>query len=104
MTHGFPIFFTMSIAQTRAAVNYVPMADKQTQTIVHVIKQSMSCGAKDRRAFLETCTPGYYNYEGKRDRSAGLNDFYAAAPMAYARLLDQWPKQTELPGLPWGMA
>jgi cyclohexanone monooxygenase len=120
MSHGFPNFFTMSIAQTGAAVNYVHMADEQTKTIVHVITQSMSrgakivqptveaeddwvqtvvSGAKGRRAFLETCTPGYYNYEGKRDRSAGLNDFYAPGPMAYARLLDQWRQQADLPGL-----
>jgi cyclohexanone monooxygenase len=120
MTHGFPNFFTMSIAQTGAAVNYVHMADEQTKTIVHVIMRSMQCGAKTvqptveaedewvrmvvsgaagRRAFLETCTPGYYNYEGKRDRSAELNDFYAPGPMAYARLLDHWRQQPDFPGL-----
>ena len=120
MTHGFPNFFTMSIAQAGAAVNYVHMADEQTKTIVHVITQTMSRGAKtvqpsveaeeewvrtvvdgakDRRAFLESCTPGYYNYEGKRDRSADLNDFYAPGPMAYARLLDQWRQQPDMPGL-----
>ena len=125
MTHGFPNFFTMSIAQTGAAVNYVHMADEQTKTIVHVITQSMSrgaktvqptveaedewvktvaSGAKDRRAFLETCTPGYYNYEGKRDRSAALNDFYAPGPMAYARLLDHWRQQADLPGLQMEMS
>ena len=120
MSHGFPNFFTMSIAQTGAAVNYVHMADEQTKTIVHVIMRSMNCGAKTvqptveaedewvrmvvsgakaRRAFLETCTPGYYNYEGKRDRSAELNDFYAPGPMAYARLLGHWRQQPDLPGL-----
>lgn len=120
MTHGFPNFFTMSIAQAGAAVNYVHMADEQTKTIVHVITESMRravqtvqptleaesawvelvvSGARGRRAFLEACTPGYYNYEGKRERSAALNDFYAPGPMAYARLLEEWRNKVELPGL-----
>jgi len=60
------------------------MADEQAKTIVHVITECMKkgvatiqpteqaenewvetivSGAKGRRAFLEACTPGYYNYE-----------------------------------------
>jgi cyclohexanone monooxygenase len=120
MTHGFPNFFMVSIAQAGAAVNYVHMADEQTKTIVHCITESMrrsagtvqptreaesawveeiANGAKGRRAFLETCTPGYYNYEGKRERYAALNDFYAPGPMAYVRLLDAWRQKADLPGL-----
>jgi cyclohexanone monooxygenase len=120
MTHGFPNFFTMSIAQAGAAVNYVHMADEQTKTIVHVITESLRrgaqtvqpaleaesawvelvvSGARGRRAFLEACTPGYYNYEGRRERSAALNDFYAAGPMAYAQLLAEWREKPDLPGL-----
>jgi cyclohexanone monooxygenase len=120
MSHGFPNLFTMSIAQAGAAVNYVHMADEQTKTIVHVILECMRRGvaavqptqqaeddwvegivrgAKGRRAFLEACTPGYYNYEGRRERSAALNDFYAAGPMAYVKLLDEWRANPDLPGL-----
>jgi len=120
MTHGFPNFFTMSIAQAGAAVNYVHIADEQTKTIAHVITEGMRrgaatvqptqeaesawveeivSGAQGRRAFLETCTPGYYSYEGKRARSAALNDFYAPGPMAYIKLLDDWREQADLPGL-----
>jgi cyclohexanone monooxygenase len=120
MTHGFPNLFTMSIAQAGAAVNYVHIADEQTKTIAHVITECMRrgaqtvqpaleaesawvelvvSGARGRRAFLETCTPGYYNYEGKRERSAALNDFYAPGPMAYVRLLDEWREHPDLPGL-----
>jgi cyclohexanone monooxygenase len=120
MTHGFPNFFMMSIAQAGAAVNVVHTADEQTKTIVHVIAEAMRrnvdtvqptedaqnawvtgivSGAKGRRAFLEACTPGYYNYEGKRGRYAALNDFYAPGPMAYIRLLDAWRARADLPGL-----
>jgi cyclohexanone monooxygenase len=120
MSHGFPNFFMMSIAQAGAAVNYVHTADEQTKTIVHVITEAMRRGveaiqpakeaenawveevvhgARGRRAFLETCTPGYYSYEGKRERSAALNDFYAPGPMAYIRLLEAWRQKDDLPGL-----
>ena len=120
MAHGFPNFFMVSIAQAGAAVNYVHIADEQTRTIVHIIGESLrrdmstihptkaaeaawveeiAVGAQGRRAFLETCTPGYYNYEGKRERYAALNDFYAPGPMAYIRLLDAWRQQADLPGL-----
>jgi cyclohexanone monooxygenase len=120
MTRGFPNFFVMSIAQAGAAVNYVHVADEQTRTIVHIIAEGMRRrvktiqptraaedawveevveGAKGRRAFLESCTPGYYNYEGRRERYAALNDFYAPGPMAYIRLLDAWREKPDLPGL-----
>jgi cyclohexanone monooxygenase len=120
MTHGFPNFFMMSIAQAGAAVNVVHTADEQTKTLVHAITEAMQLrvdtiqptqeaedawvaeivsGAKSRRAFLEACTPGYYNYEGKRERYAQLNDFYAPGPMAYMRLLQRWRENPDLPGL-----
>ena len=119
-THGFPNFFVMSIAQAGAAVNYVHIADEQTKTIAHTIVECLRqgvetvqptkaaevawveeivAGAKGRRAFLEACTPGYYNYEGKRERSAELNDFYPGGPMAYIAVLTNWRSNAELAGL-----
>ena len=121
-THGFPNLFMMSIAQAGAAVNYVHIADEQTKTIVHVVTECLRrdiatvqptaaaedawveevvSGSRGRRAFLEACTPGYYNYEGKRERSAALNDFYPGGPMAYIDLLADWRAQPDLPGLEW---
>lgn len=120
MTRGFPNLFMVSIAQAGAAVNYVHTADEQTKTIAHIVVNGMrrdvatiqptqaaesawvaeiAAGGQARRAFLETCTPGYYNYEGRRDRYAALSDFYAPGPMAYIRLLDEWRTKPDLPGL-----
>ncbi|WP_217705653.1 flavin-containing monooxygenase [Peristeroidobacter soli] len=120
MTRGFPNFFMVSIAQAGAAVNYVHIADEQTKTIVHMITealrrdvatlqptleaqnewvQQIADGAAARQAFLETCTPGYYNYEGQRPRHVALNDFYAPGPMAYIRVLDNWRQKADLAGL-----
>lgn len=121
-THGFPNFFMMAIAQAGAAVNYVHTADEQTQTIARIIAETRRRGAasvqpslaaetawvneivegaKGRRAFLETCTPGYYSYEGRRERKAALNDFYAGGPMAYIELLRQWRQAGACAGLEW---
>lgn len=122
-THGFPNFFMMAIAQAGAAVNYVHTADEQTQTIAHVIAETRRQGAatvqpslaaetawvdeivegaKGRRAFLESCTPGYYSYEGRRERRAALNDFYAPGPMAYIELLRRWRARGGMAGLELG--
>ncbi|HEX7854791.1 MAG TPA: NAD(P)/FAD-dependent oxidoreductase [Sphingobium sp.] len=123
-THGFPNFFMMAIAQAGAAVNYVHTADEQTQTIVHIITRcmarSVACvqptkaaedawveevvtGAQGRRAFLESCTPGYYSYEGQREQRALLNDFYPGGPMAYIEILARWRGSEDLPGLDLGL-
>lgn len=120
MTHGFPNFFTMRIAQAGAAVNYVHIADEQTKTIVYVITETMRRevqtiqpsreaesvwvdeivrGSRGRRAFLEACTPGYYSHEGSRTSYAELSDFYAPGPMAYIRLLESWREKGDLAGL-----
>ncbi|PEQ14262.1 monooxygenase [Novosphingobium sp. PC22D] len=121
-THGFPNFFMMAIAQAGAAVNYVHTADEQTQTIAQIIAETRERGAtrvepslaaetawvetivegaKARRAFLESCTPGYYSYEGRRERKAALNDFYAGGPMAYIEHLRDWRDAGGFPGLDW---
>lgn len=119
-THGFPNFFMMAIAQAGAAVNYVHTADEQTATIAYIISEcrrrgvrtvqpskaaetawvdEVVTGAQQRRVFLESCTPGYYSYEGHRDRDASLNDFYPAGPMAYIEELTRWRWAEDLPGL-----
>lgn len=120
MTCGFPNYFMMAIAQAGAAVNYVHTADEQTQNIVHIITECINRGVEtvqssklaeeawveevvsgsvSRREFLETCTPGYYSYEGKRDQTANLNDFYPAGPMAYIDVIRSWRESGTLTGL-----
>lgn len=118
-TRGFPNLFLASIAQAGAAVNYVHTSDEQTQTIAHLIAECVHRGAETvqptqpaqddwvdgivkgspaRRAFLEACTPGYYNYEGKRESYAQLNDFYPDGPMAYIDRLCAWRTEADCPG------
>jgi cyclohexanone monooxygenase len=119
-TRGFPNFFLMSLIQAAASFNYFHGADEQVKHIAHIVAACLDRGvatvqpseqaenawvdevmasAGPRRAFLESCTPGYYNFEGKRDRANELNDFYGGAPTEYLRRLVEWRAGGDLPGL-----
>jgi cyclohexanone monooxygenase len=119
-TAGFPNFFLISLVQAGVAINYVHIAEEQSRHIAYIIAQANARGATvvearpqaeedwveevlaragPRRAFLDACTPGYYNFEGRRDRAVELNDLYAAGPEAYIRILEQWRARGDLAGL-----
>ena len=119
-THGFPNFFVTGLSQTGVAINFIHSADEQTKNIVYIIEQCLErgydsvqptheaeegwvkeilAGSDSRKAFYEACTPGYYNYEGKRRRATELNEFYAAGAMPYIALLEKWREDGKLAGL-----
>ena len=122
-TRGFPNFFLMSLIQAGTSFNYFHGADEQVKHIAYVVASCLERGASwvqptkqaedgwvdeimasagPRRAFLELCTPGYYNFEGRRDRANELNDFYGGAPTEYLKQLVDWRAAGELPGLELG--
>lgn len=109
-TRGFPNFFLMSLVQAGVGINYTHVADEQTSYIAHVISHCLRndiatvepseeaenswvakilamCGP--RRAFLEACTPGYYNYEGRRDANLALNEPYGGGVIEYLKILEE---------------
>ena len=58
-----------------------------------------SSGGDGSGGFLKSCTPGYYNNEG---RSTGGNSFLGAYPRgigAFNRLLEEWRDAGDLAGL-----
>jgi cyclohexanone monooxygenase len=114
MTHGFPNFFVTGLSQAGVAINFIHMADEQSRHIAYVINwcrerdidtvqptqaaedawvEEIVSKAGPRRAFLAACTPGYYNYEGKKQRFAQLLDFYAGGPMLYVQALEKWREE-----------
>ena len=124
-THGFPNFFFNGLAQSGVSINYVHIADEQTKHIAYIIKQCLDRGSETveatqeaedswvdeiitgsgpRRAFLESCTPGYYNYEGQRKESLALQEVFGEGPMAYLRRLDEWRDNGKLEGLEFSSA
>jgi cyclohexanone monooxygenase len=107
-TNGFPNFFVMSLVQSGIAINYMPIALAQTDYIAHVIAGALMAGIGEveprqeaveawtgeilagaglRRAFLETCTPSYFNYEGKKDKAYESNEPYPGGAIKYLHLL-----------------
>src|SRR5262245_17476258 len=49
--------------------------------------------------FLESCTPGYYNNEGRPAARSVRNGFYGAGSPAFIRLLEEWRARGDLNGL-----
>ena len=61
----------------------------------------------ERREFLESCTPGYYNNEGKPRRDGQGGSFIAPArtdgtaegPIAFVKVLEDWRAEGALEGM-----
>ena len=52
-----------------------------------------------RQKFLEECTPGYYNNEGKPSRARGAQRLLRRGPIAFVKLLEDWRADGALKGL-----
>lgn len=118
--HRFPNLFLLSLVQAGISMNYTHTADEQARHIAHVIGRCARDGIRTveasaaaekswvdaivanapvRRQFLDSCTPSYYNYEGKRDRAFEQNEPYPDGPVAYYQLLHKWAADGEFEGL-----
>ena len=47
----------------------------------------------------ESCTPGYYNNEGKPGERSGQNGPYGGGPVAFVKILEDWRAEDELTGM-----
>src|SRR5581483_8797705 len=56
-------------------------------------------GRGPRRAFLEACTPSYYNQEGKETPATALNDIYGPGAHVFFKILADWRAEDKLDGL-----
>jgi cyclohexanone monooxygenase len=107
-TRGFPNFFLMSLLQSGVSINYMHIADAQTRYIATVIAHCLKNGvatvepsaeaentwvercvelSSARKAFLEACTPGYFNQEGQPRPENELNMPFGGGPHAYLDLV-----------------
>jgi cyclohexanone monooxygenase len=118
--HGFPNLFVFSLVQSGFTANFPHMLDEQAKHCAHILSAAREQNA-DRieatataeadwvqtilgvsiynQAFLEQCTPGYYNNEGKPGGKAVRNGSYGAGSVAFIRLLEQWRAEGNLVGL-----
>jgi len=65
--------------------------DAWVQTIIDL--------AVNNQQFFESCTPGYYNNEGKPGDRSARNGMYGAGPVAFVKVLEDWRADGRLEGL-----
>ncbi|HSM94495.1 MAG TPA: NAD(P)/FAD-dependent oxidoreductase [Rhizomicrobium sp.] len=119
-SRGFPNLFIVSNSQSGFTANFPHMLNAQSQHMAYVIKQAGERQARTiepteesekawvqtiidvammRQQFLEECTPGYYNNEGKPSVAAVRNGPYGAGSIAFIKLLENWRAEGSLKGL-----
>jgi len=116
----FPNVFIMGPAQAGFTANYPHLLIEQAAHIAYVVDeankrqvrtvqpteeaesawvQEIIDNAALRRKFLEECTPGYYNNEGKPADRSEQNNAYGAGSVKYFEILDAWRATGKLEGL-----
>ncbi len=123
-SHGFPNWFTIGINQNGLSPNMTSMFDDQAVHVSYIIDEVKKRGKRvievdaeaeeawvqhivalagtGATAFLEECTPGYYNREGKGSGGNMQNSPYAPGINAFNHLLKQWRDKGELEGMSLG--
>jgi cyclohexanone monooxygenase len=123
-SHGFPNWFTIGINQNGLSPNMTAMFDDQAVHVSYIInevqrrgkevvevtpeaeeawvQQIVSMAGTGAQAFLEQCTPGYYNREGQSSTGNMQNSPYAAGINAFNTLLAEWRDKGDLAGMSLG--
>ncbi|MGA8643322.1 flavin-containing monooxygenase [Candidatus Binatus sp.] len=120
-TAGFPNCFHMGVTQNALTANFPHMLEEQAQHITELIRHAKSQEARcieptaeaeaewvamikekamNNQDFLEACTPGYYNNEGKPQKGFGLaGELYGGGPVEFHDLIRKWREAGEMKGL-----
>ena len=120
-SHGFPNCFLMGGIQSGVTPNFTELYNEQSQHIAYIVEQGLKAGARtieaseraeadwvrtiqgsaDSRAeFQQSCTPGYYNNEGKPDEGPGwFGGNYSAGAQEFFKLLRDWRTAGGMQGL-----
>jgi cyclohexanone monooxygenase len=118
--NGFPNCFVVSLVQSGFTANFPHMLNEQAKHLAYIVDHSVrhglhrievSEGAEAawvetivglsmlNERFLESCTPGYYNNEGKVEQRQKRNTSYGAGPIAFVKVLEDWRATGTLAGL-----
>jgi cyclohexanone monooxygenase len=118
LSHGFPNLFHMGLTQTGLAPNFTYMLNGQANHIAYIVTQVTARAAKaveptleveaewvklvtgptPMAAYLDVCTPGYYNGEGKND-GPGFLQQYPDGAVKFYNMLAQWREEGKMEGL-----
>ncbi len=108
-SHGFPnCFFIMSIVQAGFAVNFTHGLGDTARHLAFIISRAIDQGieavevseaaesewvervlsqAEQQGDFAQSCTPGYYNNEGKPSETSRQNGFFFGEPGEFMQIL-----------------
>jgi cyclohexanone monooxygenase len=119
-SRGFPNCFIISNVQSGFTVNYPHMLEEQARHVSYILRRLIDDGvsrvevseefeqwwvdqilamSQNNIKFLESCTPGYYNNEGRPAARSVQGGSYGAGPVAFVRVLEKWRDEGELRGL-----
>ena len=122
-SRGFPNQFFMGFIQGGVSANTTAMFEQQAKHIAFIIAEAQNRGATtvepsqeaqdawvqtvrevaiDNSAFELSCTPGYYNNEGRGGavgNGSFLGDFYSPGFYAFDELIAEWRDKGDLDGL-----
>ena len=120
-THGFPNCFFMGVTQGGFTANFPHMLNEQSLHIAYMVGQARTSNAhclettreaEDdwvnairekavfNQAFLEQCTPGYYNNEGQPGAGNSLiGSQYGGGPEEFFRIIRAWRDEGSMAGI-----
>jgi len=119
-SRGFPNCFIFSNVQSGFTVNFPHMLNEQSKHLAYILAEAADRGvtvieadadaeaawvdtivslSQMNQRFLESCTPGYYNNEGKPGDRSVKNGSYGAGSIAFIEVLEAWRAAGDLAGL-----
>ncbi len=122
-SRGFPNLFIISQSQSGFTVNFPHAMDEQAHHLAYIISHCLSGNvttveaseaaeqawvdeiislSRFNQSFQESCTPGYYNNEGKPNPKSIQNGAYGAGPNKFFKLLKEWREEGSMQGLELG--
>ncbi len=121
VSRDYPNLLHMGGIQSGVSPNFTELYNEQSQHVAYIVNQGLSSGATvvepteqaeadwvrlimesayRRAGFLESCTPGYYNNEGKPDDGPGwFGGTYGGGAQEFFKLLKAWRDEGSLEGL-----
>jgi cation diffusion facilitator CzcD-associated flavoprotein CzcO len=119
-TRDFPNCFIFSLLQAGFTVSFPHALNEQSKHLAYILSHAIANDvevieatqeaedawvqtiidlSQNNLAFLESCTPGYYNNEGKPSERSARNGFYGGGSIAFFKVLETWRNEGTLPGL-----
>lgn len=120
MVNGFPNLFLQQTSQGALSANFCHGLTEMSAHIGYIVSQVEKTGAAEAEVsaqaetewvehcaavggpameFFKSCTPGYYNVEGKLNEEAMKGYGYGLGPIVFFNIIKSWRDDGGMPGL-----